>query len=355
MLVVASGAVVIACSVLGPPLLALSLSLALLLVIAANASYRGETSRGAWRRWSEFVAAFLIIALVLLAWAALWTRVAEFGWTSARIYAGAILAMLGLYGLCYSGAAMISIGGGRWMQRIEPVNRIMALLLIAACLALASPMADPLRLAVTAQTARLETGKVAPAAFDFDYLHQRGVRFGQRALAGMAQSGSPEIARDAAITLASVQGGDAPTPTEIGANIIVHTQGARLPSSLLAQDWSGAGQTVPPCLTRPALSCDAWFLDLDRDGANEILLVHGTDARWWAAVMKQNEQGWAAAASFASPSCRGTLASLRSGRFTLADPLPGWRDLLVSDMRLSARPAQTAELPCPALTSTKAN
>ena len=111
---------------------------------------------------------------------------------------------------------------------------------------------------------------------------------------------------------------------EIGANIIMHTQGARPPSSLLAQDWSEAGQDVPPRLTRPALSCDAWFLDLDRDGANEILLVYGTDARWWAAVMKQNEQGWtAAAASFASPSCRGTLASLHSGRFTLADPLPG--------------------------------
>ena len=68
--------------------------------------------------------------------------------------------------------------------------------------------------------------------------------------------------------------------------------------------------------------------------------------------MIQNEQGWtAAAASFASPSCRGTLASLRSGRFTLADPLPGWRALLVSGMRLSAPPAQTAELPCPGLTS----
>ena len=99
------------------------------------------------------------------------------------------------------------------------------------------------------------------------------------------------------------------------------------------------------------MSCDAWFLDLDHDGANQILLVYATDARWWAAVMKQSEQGWTAAASFASPSCRGTLASLRSGRFALADPLPGWRNLLVSGMRLSAPPAQTAELPCPGLTS----
>ena len=83
------------------------------------------------------------------------------------------------------------------------------------------------------------------------------------------------------------------------------------------------------------MSCDAWFLDLDHDGANQILLVYATDARWWAAVMKQSEQGWTAAASFASPSCRGTLASLRSGRFALADPLPGWRDLMVEGSRLA--------------------
>ena len=85
------------------------------------------------------------------------------------------------------------------------------------------------RLAVTAQTARLVTGKVHLAAFDFDYLCWRGVRFGQQALAGMAQGGSPEIARDASVTLASVRGGGAPTPMEICANIIVHTQGRGRP------------------------------------------------------------------------------------------------------------------------------
>lgn len=354
-LVIVSAVIVIACLRLGPPVMALSLSLALLLVIAINASYRGESPRGKWRKYPEFAAAFLSVALVGMAWAALQARVTEFGWTSARIYAGATLALLGLYGFGYSAAALISIGGGRWMQRIEPVNRVMALLLMAVCLALASPLADPLQLAVTAQTARLQTGKVDPAVYDFDYLHREGVRFGQQALAAMAQSGSPEIARDAAVTLASARGGDVPTPTEIGANITVHTAGARLPSSLLVQDWMAAGPNVPPCLTRPALSCDAWFLDLDRDGANEILLVYGTEARWWAAVLKENLQGWAAAAAFASPSCRGTLAALRSGRFALADPLPGWRDLLVAGMRISAKPAQTAELPCPALTSTNPN
>lgn len=347
MLVVASAAVVLS-RLHAPVSLALCLVLATLLLLSVNASYRGEAKRGTWRKASEFAGAFLIVALVLVGAFALGGRVAELGWTASRIYAAAMLAMLGLYGLSYCGAGLIGIGGGPWMQRIEPINRIMALVLIGTCLALASPLADPLKMAVDSQVARLKNGAVELAGFDFDYLRQRGVRFGQRALIDMAQNASPEMARDASVALSTHLRGDVPTPTEIGANIILHTQGARLPASLLTQDWKNAG-TVPPCLTTPALSCDAWMLDLDRDGAGEILLVYGTDARWWAAVMKQQGEGWTAAASFASPACRGTLEALRSGRFTLADPLPGWRDLLVAGMRLSAQPAPTAELPCPAL------
>jgi len=348
MLVLAAAAIIGSHFFRAPVSLPICLSFAGLLVIAINASYRGEAQRGFWRKAGEFAAAFLIVALVAIAAFALGARVMELGWTAARIDAGAMLIVLGLYGALYSGAALIAIGGGNWMQRIEPANRIMALVLIAGCLALASPLADPLKLAVQSQTARLESGKVELAAFDFDYLRQRGVRFGQRALIDMAQNGSPDVARDASVALAGTLRGDVPTPTEIGANITLHTPGARLPSSLFTQEWAKAS-TVPPCLTTPALSCDAWMLDLDRDGAGEILLVYGTDARWWAAVMKQGGAGWISAASFASPACRGTLAALRSGRFLLADPLPGWRDLLVAGMRLSAKPAPTAELPCPAL------
>lgn len=347
MLVVASAAVVLS-RLHGPVSLILCLTLATLLVLAINASYRGDAHRGGWRKASELAGAFVIVALVIVAAFALNARVEELGWTAARIYAGVLLAVLGLYGLFYSGAGLIGIGGGAWMQRVEPINRIMALVLIASCLALSSPLADPLKLAVDSQTMRLKNGAVELAAFDFDYLRQHGVRFGQRALIDMAQNAAPEVARDASVALSSHLRGDVPNPTEIGANIILHTPGARLSNSLLTQDWKKS-DAVPPCLTTPALSCDAWMLDLDRDGMNEVLLIYGTDARWWAAVLKQQGDGWTAAASFASPHCRGTLEALRSGRFTLADPLPGWRDLLVAGMRLSAQPAAGAELPCPAL------
>jgi len=343
---IAAGTVLVAAGIASPVPAAAALGLALLLLLAVNASYRGETKRGGWRKTAEFAAAFLLPALAALAALALKARIDEFGWTVRRVHAAAAIAMLGLYGLGYLAAALISLGGGRWMRRIETVNIALSFAVIAACLALSSPLADPLRLAVTAQAARLERG-ADPAGFDFAWLRAHGGRFGATALADMTHGPSAEIARDAAITLSAPPGTEAPPPSQIGASITVRTPGARLPNALLAQDWSAQAGPVPPCLTKPALACDAWFLDLDRDGAREILLVYGNDARWWASVLKLADGRWRAAASFASPHCRGLLTALRQGRFSDAEPLPGWRDLLVAGLRIRAAPIPPPQLPCP--------
>ena len=319
---------------------------ATLLLIAVNASYRAGGRRGAWRRYSELAAAFLIAALAFCAALALRARVAELGWTHIRIYAALAVAMLALYGLAYSFAALIGIGGGRWMQRIEPANRALALLLLVAGILLCTPLADPLKLAVNAQSARLANG-ADPATFDFAWLKQEGVRFGRQALDEMSRSAAPEIARDATIALSTTPDAAAPPPSQIGANITVRTPGARLPETLLRRDWSNVPGAVPPCLTKPALACDAWFLDLDRDGAAEILLVYGTDARWWASVMKQRPGGWVPAASFASPACRGTLSAMRKGDLYMVDPAPTWQDILVAGFRLTAKAGPKPDLPCP--------
>lgn len=345
-LLTVAGAMLAAKAFAAPPPATVALGCAALLLLAVNASYRGENVRGQWRRISEFLAAFVMAALVAIAALALHARVAEFGWTASRVHAAAVTAMLGLYALGYAGAALISIGGGRWMRPLEKVNIALAPVLVAACLALCSPLADPLKLAVHAQTARLAHG-ADPAGFDFAWLRAHGGRFGTTALADMLHSPSPEIARDAAVTLSAPPDAEAPPPSQIGANITVRTPGARLPNALLAQDWRPVAGQVPPCLTRPALPCDAWFLDLDGDGAREILLVYGNDARWWGSVLKLADGRWRPAARFASPDCRGLLTALRQGRFTEAAPLPGWRDLLVSGLRISASPAETPQLPCP--------
>jgi len=342
MLVVVCAAA-LAANFIAPLSLAMALGFALLLVIALNASYRDGAPRGLARRASEFAAAFLILALVAVAGFALGARVTAFGWTAGRIYACAGAAMLGLYGAAYAGAALIGIGGGKWMQRIEGANIALAVALLGISLALATPLADPLQLSVRAQAGRLE--RTDPALFDFAWLRRAG-RFGTEALAAMTRNPNPQIARLAAETLAAPPGAEVPPPSQIGANIAVRTPGARLPDSLLRQDWT-TNPAAPPCLTKPALSCDAWFLDLNSDGRREILLVYGNDARWWASVMKETAGGWTAAATLHSPACPGTLAAMRHGRFALSAPPPGWRDLLVAGLRLTPTPVPPATLPCP--------
>jgi hypothetical protein len=347
MLVLLCAAALVANVLLAPVSLAMALGFAALLVIAINASYRDGAPRGAVRRASEFAAAFLVLGLVAVAAFALGARVAAFGWSAGRITACAGTIALGLYGTAYAGAGLISIGGGKWMQRIEGANIALALILLAACLALATPLADPLQLAVTAQGSRLE--RIDPALFDFPWLRRAG-RFGTEALAALTHSSNPQVARLATETLAAPPGTDVPPPSQIGANIAVRTPGARLPNTLLQQDWA-QNPAVPPCLTKPTLSCDAWFLDLDGDGRREILLVYGNDARWWATVMKENPSGWTAAATLHSPACSGTLsgslAAMRSQGVTPINPVSAWRDILVAGMRLTPMPAPQADLPCP--------
>lgn len=325
---------------------------AALLVVGINASHRGDgQARQRLRRWPEFAAAFVILALAAVAAAALDARVGQYGWTAPRVYACAVTIVLACYGILYGGAGLISIGGGRWMSRVEPANFVMAFVVIGFCIALVTPLADPVRLAVEAQSTRLQQGRVDPAAFDFTWLRGPGMRFGHAALEQMTHPRSgfgAEAARNAAITLSTAPDSAAPTPTEIGANITVRTPGARLPNALLAQDWSAQKDSVPPCLTVAALPCDAWFMDLDGDGRDEILLVYGNDAQWWASVLKPEDGGWRAVARLTAPPCRGSLTAMRAGDMTAADPLPGWRDLWVAGERLRLHPVDVARPDCAA-------
>ncbi|HEY4275045.1 MAG TPA: hypothetical protein VGM68_06140, partial [Rhizomicrobium sp.] len=312
------------------------------LLLAINASYRGgEEWRPHWRRRAEFLAAFLLLPLVAFAALALQARVAELGFTAPRVIAMAALFLLAAYALAYAGAALISLGGGRWMERIETVNLAMAFVVLTLTGILMSPMGDPVRLAVAEQNWR--ASRIAAEKFDFAWLHRAGLRFGEAALNAMARDArNPGVARGAFLALKAGASTDLAMPSEIGANIHVMTQGGLLPSTLLTQDWSQAGDNVPPCLTTAQLSCDAYFVDLDRDGLHEIILTYGNDASWWGAVMHQTDRGWALAGTIAPPPHSGTLAALRAGHFTLAEPLPGWRDLMVNGKRLAVSPISHA-------------
>jgi hypothetical protein len=167
-----------------PPLTLCGLQ-GLLLVIGINASYRGGSEwRPLWRRRAEFLAAFLLPPLALLGTLALHARIAQFGFTGPRVIATAGMLLFGAYALAYAGAALISLSGGRWMARIERTNLTMAFVVMSLFATLASPLGDPVRLAVANQNWRMLHGRVAPEAFDYGYLRHSGLRFGRAVLEG---------------------------------------------------------------------------------------------------------------------------------------------------------------------------
>ena len=97
----------------------------------------------------------------------------------------------------------------------------------------------------------------------------------------------------------------------------------------------------------PVINDPSWsFGSFDYDRDVERAMAYGSDARWWASVMKQGQGGhgkmnggWYVEGTLAAPSCPGGLTALRSGQFALVQPAGKWRDLLVGGMRLSvARP-----------------
>ena len=160
---------------------------ALLLLLAINASYRGgDEWRPRWRRALEFTAALLLLPLAGLCAVTLGARVAQFGFTEDRVVALAALLLLSAYALAYAGAALISLGGGRWMARLESANLMMGIVALTLISAMASPLADPVRLSVANQSWRLSHDEAMPGTFDFAFLRARGLRYGQDALKALS-------------------------------------------------------------------------------------------------------------------------------------------------------------------------
>ena len=318
----------------GPARLPLICTVLAALIVAISASQRsGAAKRGGWRGGFEVFAAFLLLILSGIAAWALDLRVSWLGWTAARLFALCAVTLFLAYGAGYSAAAVMALARDGSMRRLETVNIVLGVVLLGACIALASPLADPLRLAPAAQAARLEGGHASIETFDFANLPRDGARFGAEALAKLTGSLYPDIARAASVARGP-QATSLPA-SEVGSNIALRTPGAHLPATLLARDWSPV-LGVPACLSNPHETCDAWFRDLNGDGRQEILLVSGAETRWWAAVMQADEAGrWSLAGRLAS-GCGATLTDLRNGRFDTLSALPGWNELTVAGNRVTA-------------------
>jgi hypothetical protein len=336
------------------------LSSASALILLINAVYQdGETPAPAVLRWTVRGAAVLLVPLVGLAMLGLSLRVGQYGLSPQRVFCIVWAIIAGGYALGY----LVSALHPRvWMRWLERVNVLQAWLILAIVALVFSPIADPGRLAVADQLARLQAGRVTPQGFDYALLRFKSGRFGRDALHALALGSGAGGNSDVAQRARRAEAAQSPwllaqgvvTAADRAALITVYPTGRRLPEGFVQQDWSKTGAWAPGCLNdQLAVRCDALLVDLDGDGVDEVLVgVQPTGAN--RPIMANDFQAyhWTGTAweniGSVSDGCSAIRAALLAGRAQFAPPLPRpWRDLVIDGVRLSLQDKPALPGDCP--------
>jgi hypothetical protein len=253
------------------------------LVLLVNCNYQDgaqEMVRSRWRQHLATLAALELAPLVGLAAWALKLRVNEYGWTGERVMACAVILLAACYALGYAGAALrTALVRGQWLRGIETVNFTAAYLSLALALALFTPVADPARIMVADQVARLRSGAVDASHFDYRALRFDGARWGAAALTGLAATREgPDASLIATRARAAIEqrmryGVQGVSPEEYADRVDVFPKGRALPGNLLVEAAGGTDAWRLTCLLRPgAQHCSARYFEL-APGREAILVL----------------------------------------------------------------------------------
>jgi hypothetical protein len=320
-----------------------------ILVLLINATFQGgELGKQIARvlRLAASAACALLLPITLIAIYSLALRIQQYGWTTDRIIGAACL----FVATCYAGGYLwAALERNTWLARIAPVNVATAFVILAILLGLFTPIADPARLSVANQLARLESGKVSAANFDFDYLRFHGAQYGNAALqklkAGATGADAETIRKRADAALQKKNRwarNHAPTANAATrtADITVWPHSKSLPPEFVNQAWATADRNylLPQCLKLKDRKCNAYLIDLDGDGKTEILLK---DINGYASpvIFGRDADGtWKARGTIASSftKCEEVWQALAEDRYQFVTP--EFKDLEVAGRRLHLQP-----------------
>lgn len=247
---------------------------AVALIFLLNAAYQaGERPQASVVAWAVRGSAVLLAPLVVLAAIGVWQRVAQHGLTPSRVMAAAGLIVLCAYAGVYLVAAL---SRGAWMARLGGGNVLCAGVSAAVLLGLLTPLADPARLSVDSQMARLARGRIEPETFDF-WLLARAGRYGEAALATLQASTGDERAERiaAAARQAAVDVQERPEAANMEQRRTVAPllgDGEPLPDQAYRALEDGSDPVLDCMLTR---NCAFRRIDLIGDAQTEIVLFQG--------------------------------------------------------------------------------
>lgn len=309
----------------------LLLSAAAALIILINAAYQdGLEPPNPILRWAARAASLLLIPIVILTAYALWLRIHQYGLTPDRVMAVTYLIVAVGFTVGYTLAALRS---ATWMKAVEPTNLVMAAISVLLLIALFTPIADPARLSVASQVKRLESGKVSAEKFDYAFLRFDSGRYGRLALERLKSDRNPQAARRAREVKAETNRPGLPVAKPDYAMITVYPSGSKLPETFVHQD---ANPPARGTCDGSNPGCFAVLLDVDADGADEVLLGSGETLD----VYKLSDGRWRRVARTVSYCWVGDLqAALKAGKPRLSAP-EARRDILIGEHALALTPVQ---------------
>ncbi len=148
-----------------------AISILLLNTLIDTSNNTGNEKLPPWRNRIFSAQIILLPFLSLLSVYAISIRLFQYGAMPKRIIALTIALLLTCYGLAY--LYQLIKRKGNWTNGLVTINPPLAMLWVAALIALASPLLDPVRLSVNNQVTRLQNNIVNPDKFDFYALKLR--------------------------------------------------------------------------------------------------------------------------------------------------------------------------------------
>jgi hypothetical protein len=291
------------------------------LILLTNAAYQDGTEKtSVVLKWAARLAGVLLVPITVLAAYGLSLRIGQYGLSPDRIIAVACVVVAAGYAIGYAVAA---VRPGAWMKTLEATNIAMAFVVIAVLLALCTPLADPRRLSVGDQVARLEKGDVKAADFDYAALRWDGGRYGLAALDKLKVNQDPVLRGKAAkiLTYKERWEAEAVDPVRIPKvdntvenaerlkTVVVYPKGAALPDSFQQQYLKPGAMRIPFC--EPGDRCVALLQDVDGAAGPEVLITGegGEDHRIAVYRFEPDHKAWWEYGYFQLPGCQGTSAS----------------------------------------------
>ena len=172
------------------PLLLSSAAFTIVLLNAIIGDSPDDRSPGRLWRVTSLILVLVVLPLALLALVSMGIRVGQYGWTPARIW-GVIASLVALaYGV--AGWLAVARRRGAFDELLRGYQTQLAVALCGLALLLALPLLDFGAISARSQMARLASGKLKPAEFDWQAMAFDFGPAGRRALQGIAATGAAD-------------------------------------------------------------------------------------------------------------------------------------------------------------------